>query len=263
MSPLTRQLQRRLEEQSVLYLIGPRRILDRARQVGGLLRRLPRTAWGLLAGQAQALPGPDAGAAPSEGRVPDFAGLLTDQFRVIQSRVDDLLRSDELAGRWLETQAEAYRQVWFDPGQAGDIARQELAELNEWLRQRWHTAPRDTRAIERLLKILPGGKALTPLSELAPYILTIVLVTHGAFFGPIDLLVLGGFSLTTWLGERLSNEVTSRTRRVNRRIGERFEQLARDQIERVCQWLTELAPPRADIDRLEQRVADLAAVGEA
>ena len=37
-NPITEQLQRRLQQRSVLYLIGPGRILDRVRQVPGILR---------------------------------------------------------------------------------------------------------------------------------------------------------------------------------------------------------------------------------
>ena len=40
-NPLTRALQRRLQQRSVLYLIGPGRILDRVRQVPMFLARLP------------------------------------------------------------------------------------------------------------------------------------------------------------------------------------------------------------------------------
>jgi len=47
-NPITEQLQRRLQQRSVLYLIGPGRVLDRVRQVPGILVRLPRTAWELV-----------------------------------------------------------------------------------------------------------------------------------------------------------------------------------------------------------------------
>src|SRR5262249_13083308 len=49
-NPITQQLQRRLQERSVLYLIGPARVLDRVRQVPSMLARLPRTTWDLLSG---------------------------------------------------------------------------------------------------------------------------------------------------------------------------------------------------------------------
>ena len=50
-------------------------------------------------------------------------------------------------------------------------------------------------------------------------------------------MVVGGFSLATWLTEKLSNEVTNRVRATNRRIGERFGQLAHRQIDKLCEWL--------------------------
>src|SRR5207302_2759776 len=106
--------------------------------------------------------------------------------------------------------------------------------------------------IEALLKYLPGGKRLAKWSEAAPYLLTIVLVTHHAFFGPIDLMVLGGYGVATWITERLSNEVTARTRATNARIESRFAQLAHEQITRVCEWLDQRAVARRTIEQLER-----------
>jgi hypothetical protein len=68
-----------------------------------------------------------------------------------------------------------------------------------------------------------GADKLTQWSEAAPYLLTIVVATHHAFFGHVDLIILGGYSLATWLTERLSNEVAARTRQANRSINDRFE----------------------------------------
>jgi predicted NBD/HSP70 family sugar kinase len=77
--------------------------------------------------------------------------------------------------------------------------------------------------LTKLIKHLPGGEKLTRWSEAAPYLLAAVVATHHAFFGPVDLMVIGGWSLATWLTERLSNEVASRTRETNRAINRRFE----------------------------------------
>ena len=98
-----------------------------------------------------------------------------------------------------------------DPSTAGKIADNQIADLKNWLESRWNATPRDTAILKKLLSIVPGGDKLTKWSEAAPYLLTIIVVTHHAFFGHIDLLVLGGYSLATWLTERLSNEVASRT----------------------------------------------------
>ena len=61
--------------------------------------------------------------------------------------------------------------------------------------------------------------------------------------------------MATWLTERLSNEVTARTRTTNTRIADRFATLGQDQIERVCAWLDRLAPSSKTLDQL-QRLSD-------
>jgi len=104
---------------------------------------------------------------------------------------------------------------------------------------------------------LPGGERLTRWSEAAPYLLTIVVATHHAFFGHVDLMIIGGYTLATWLTERISNEVASRTRQTNRRIAERFERLAHDQIMRAIAWLDERAPSAKVIDRLQQQMESI------
>jgi energy-coupling factor transporter ATP-binding protein EcfA2 len=248
-SPLTEQLQRRMQEQSVLYLIGPHRAVQRLRQVPGMVLRLPKTVWGVLRGRGLQFPPVPSAAAPSA--VPDFASILTDQFTIAQSRIDDLVRSSPTAHRWLSAGEDGYRAARIDPKRAGLIAGEEMAQLKSWLQQHWGKTPRDTLWLQKLLHYLPGGRKLVEWSEAAPYLLAIVVATHHAFLGPIDLLVLGGFSLATWLGEKLSNEVTAHTRRANRRIAWRFDQLVGEQVDRVCQWLAARAPSRQAIDQLE------------
>ena len=124
-----------------------------------------------------------------------------------------------------------------DPATAGKIADDEIADLKNWLESRWNATPRDTAILKKILAIVPGGDKLTQWSEAAPYLLTIIVATHHAFFGHVDLLVLGGYSLATWLTERLSNEVAARTRLTNQRISERFTALAHEQIEKIAAWL--------------------------
>ena len=58
--------------------------------------------------------------------------------------------------------------------------------------------------------------------------------------------------MATWLSERLSNEVASRTRATNRRIAERFEQLAHEQIQKVSAWLASQAPSERELVQLER-----------
>lgn len=254
-SPLTRQLQRQMQEQSVLYLMGPRRVLERLRQMPVLIARLPRTIWDLLGGGERVVAALPSETVSSPCRIPDFRQLLREQLVIAQSRIDDLLHGDHTVSEWLNTHGDDYRQTQLDPARAAQIAEEEIQALEIWLEQHRQRKPRDTRAIEKLLRFLPGGERITRWSEAAPYLLTLVVATHGAFFGPIDLLIIGGFSLSTWLGEKLSNEVAARVRQTNRCISERFEALAREQVERVIDWLDRQGPRSEELDRLE-RLAD-------
>lgn len=252
-NPLTAQLQRRMQQRSVLYLMGPQRILDRVRQVPSLLVRLPRVTWDYLL-RGQIAPGALSPAGEAQPRdVPDFRAILTDQFAVLQSRLDDALRNSPVVRRWsIEDSPPPYQSAMIDAGEAGRIADEELAELKSWLEQRWNATPRDTRMIETLFRYLPGGKKITQWTEAAPYLLVLVVAaaTHH-LFGGIDVIVLGGWSLATWLSERLSNEVAARTRQTNQKITERFARLAHEQIERGCKWLNEQAPASKALAQLE------------
>jgi hypothetical protein len=267
-NPITQGLQRRLQQRSVLYLMGPQRILERARQVPGMMMRMPRTLWDVVVkGQGIRMRDPkreraEVGA-DGQQAVPDFKTAVSEQFAVVQSRIEDVLRSSPAGQRWLNGNEATYKQARFDPGEAGRIAAEELGELEKWLEQRWNATPRDTMLLMRLLKHLPGGEKLTRWTEAAPYLLAVVVATHHAFFGPVDLMVLGGWSLATWLTEKLSNEVAMRTRSTNRRIAERFSELAHAQIDRVAEWLDAQAPTEREIEALERAGEDLyGVVGE-
>ena len=253
-NPITQQLQRRMQQRSVLYLMGPQRVLDRVRQVPGLMVRLPRVTWDyVMRGNiSPAALSPQDPSKPQE--VPDFAAILKDQFAVLQSRLDETLRSSDAVRRWVpEGGPPPYQQAMVDPADAGQIAAEELAALNTWLEQRWNATPRDTRMIESLLKYLPGRARITRWTETAPYLLVLVVAaaTHH-LFGQIDLVVLGGWGLATWLSERLSNEVAAQTRRTNQKISDRFARLAHEQIERMCRWLDAQAPTNKGLERLER-----------
>jgi len=256
-NPITQQLRQRLQQRSILYLMGPQRMLDRLRQAPGLLARMPRVAWDYLrTGEVSV----DAFAPPGTVKPqqpPDFRAILSDQFAVVQSRIDDVVRASPLAAAWIADPIEgaAYSAEQFDPADAGKIADEEIADLRGWLDKRWDATPRDTRLLMALLKHLPGGKQLTRLAEAAPYLLTLALVVHHALFG-MDLVVLGGYSLATWLTEKLSNEVSGRTRSTNQRISDRFTRLAHEQIQRTCRWLDERAPSFKTIAQLESLAAE-------
>jgi len=257
-NPVTSELQRRLQQRSVLYLMGPQRILDRVRQAPGLLVRLPRVAWDyVMRGEVSpAALNPDAPAKP-QGGAPDFREMLIDQFAVLQSRLDDVLRASPAAQRWIGADGKSYESARLTPDQAGRIADEELEALKDWLQKRWNATPRDTRAIQALLKYLPGGSKLTKMTESAPYLLLIALVAHHALFGT-DLLVLGGYSIATWLSERVSNEVAAHTRSTNARISDRFTRLAHEQIEKLCEWIDRQAPSPKSLEHLDRAALELA-----
>jgi hypothetical protein len=257
-NPITEQLQRRLQQRSVLYLIGPGRVLDRLRQVPGMLVRLPRTAWELfMHGKTdwKAALGPDAESALRE--VPDFNAVLSDQFKIIQSRVDDCVRGVPSGQKWIDDPASGYAASKIDPALAGRIADEELNDLKDWLQKRWNATPRDTAILLKLLKYLPGGEKLTQWTEAAPYLLAIIVAAHHAVFGHVDLMILGGYSIATWLTERLSNEVAARTRRTNRTIAARFERLAHDQLRRSIAWAEAQAPRLAELDAIEKMADEM------
>jgi hypothetical protein len=257
-NPMTQQLQRRMQQRSVLYLMGPQRILERVRQAPGLLVRLPRVAWDYVL-RGEIAPGSLTGNASADSReVPDFRTVLIDQFNVIRSRFDDVLRASRVAKAPEDPAVPPpYQSALIDPDDAGKIADEELAELKGWLEQRWNATPRDTRMLESLLKYLPGGKKITQWTEAAPYLLVLVVAaaTHH-LFGGIDLAVLGGWSVATWLTERLSNEVASHTRATNQKITDRFARLTHDQIEKLCRWLDEQAPTVKMLDQLERALGE-------
>jgi hypothetical protein len=257
-NPITDELRRRLQQRSVLYLLGPQRVLDRVRQVPTLLARLPRATWDwVMRGQMPA----DLNQPKSPGistEPPDFQATLTDHFTVVRSRIDDVLRSNPLAAKWIADDPEGYQLAMIESPTAGLIAVDEIQQLRDWLEKRWNATPRDTRMLKALLKHLPGGERLTALSEAAPYLLIAALVVHHALFWHIDLPVLGGYSLLTWLTEKVSNEVNARTRSANRKIADRFEQLAHQQIQNVCEWMERQTLRERDLDLLEKMAGDLA-----
>ena len=266
-APITHQLQRRLQEQSILYLMGPQRILDRVRQVPGLLARLPRATFDLLRGNPVKIEPATSGSANARA-APDFPTLLGDQFTLLHSRIDDLLRTTPLGAEVLDEQsgsasadpardslASAYTATKLPPSAAARIAEEELGALKAWLEQRWNATPRDTRAVQKFLNLLPGGRSLARWTEAAPYLLAVVSAATTTLSAGMDLVVIGSFTLATWLGEKLSNEVTSRTRQANTAIANRFAELARSQINQTCAFLDSLAPPTAHLARL-QHLAD-------
>jgi hypothetical protein len=254
--PMTRDLERRLKERSVLYLMGPGRVIDRVRQVPAALAKLPRTAWDFLRGSSPRVSPADV--APSEAmEIPDFPQILAEQFRVVHARIDDVLRD---AGLQL---SDADRDAWKLPAEdASRIADDEIADLRRWLEQRWNATPRDTAAVQKILKLIPGAEKLTKLSEAAPYLLAAAAAAHGSLFGYLDVAAVTLFLSVTGIAERWANEVRARTRDTNRRIGRRYSDLAIKQVRRAAEWLQSMAPDEKRLDQsrrlAEQLVAALA-----
>jgi hypothetical protein len=222
----------------------------------GILVRLPRTAWDMVINGRMNIKSP-AEQPAGDRQVPDFNATLADQFAIIQSRIDDAIRGVSAGPAWLSDPAHPYEQSKIDPSQAGKIADEELKDLNDWLQKRWNATPRDTVLLLKLLRHLPGGEKLTQWTEAAPYLLAIIVAAHHAIFGHVDLMILGGYSLATWLTEKLSNEVSARTRQANRAIALRFERLARQQIRQSIAWIESRAPRLSEIDAIESMANEL------
>ena len=254
-NPITHQLQRKLQQRSVLYLMGPQRVLERVRQVPALLVRLPRSIWDtVIGGKKVSIPNPVAPAVDSENKPPDFRTNLVEQFTIIQSRIDDIIRGAPLGEKWFTQQRESIAKVKINPSQAGDIVDEELGKLKTWLEQKWHATPRDTGLLMKLLKHLPGGEKLVQWAEATPYLLAIIMATQHALFHGVDLVIYGGFHLTTWLTEKLSNEVTTKVRDTNTAISERFTQLAHQQIKAASDWADHQSPTASSIKQLVNSV---------
>ena len=240
-APMTRAVQRRLRERSVLYAIGPGKVLDRVKSLPGVLARLPRTAFDFFR-DADA---PADDAPPQVPTAPDFPRELRESMLALQGRIDDVLRESPLGdvGDW-RLPADA----------AAAVAQEELDDLRRWLEDRWGGKPRDTALLEKL----PGGDKVAKLSEAAPYLLTAYLAASGALFGHLDLLALGGYASVTALLERMSNEVLARTRKTNQTIGRRYAELARRQIGRAAAAAEARAVDEAALKQLAALVDRLA-----
>lgn len=252
---LTVELKHRMQEQSVLYLMGPQRMLDRLRRLPRFLSHLPRMTWDLATqGKVQTSNVEDQ---PVDQSVPDFSQTLVDVFRGVQNRIDDSLRSNQAIKHLMALDVDGYAQTKIEGDRAAAIATEELQALQTWIETKWNDQPRDTRLIEQLLTYLPGGKQLSKLSEAAPYLLVVIVATHGALFGPLDLIIIGGYSLAAWITERVSNEVVTRTRETDERIRSRFRELVSEQIQRTKDWLSSLVPANDELNATQAAIDEL------
>jgi hypothetical protein len=251
--PMTRQLRKRMQQRSILYLMGPQRMLERLRAAPAMFAKLPRSTIDLFRGKSTTTEPEEK---TSKVELPDFAAIVADQFAVAQERMADVIRAH------LPATSDADASWRIDRSHAAEIVTTETDALRAWLEQRWNSSPRDTALILKLVQKLPGGQRLTRLSESAPYLVVIACGLNHLAFSGLDLLVIGGFSLATWLGEKLSDEVAQRTRQANKNIDIRFAELLRRQANEAIAWLAARIPAANDLDALARQLDELRELAE-
>ncbi len=254
--PMTRHLQRRLRQQSVLYLMGPQRMFERVLAVPSLVARLPRTTWDLVTKGKLSMPAEPMKSEEETSPAIDFRGELVDAFRLLQSRAADVIRD---TGMPADDEA-----TWkLDTALANAIADEHLGELRRWLEARWDSKPRDTRALEWLAKNIPGSRHITKLSETAPYLLVALSLATSTVTAGAEHVAIGGYLMTTWLTEKFSNEVAAKTRETNIAIGRAFAELCDRQIKHAQDWADAQAPSAKQLDALEDAIEAVAHAGGA
>jgi len=204
--------------------------------VPGILVRLPRTAWDLVINGRVNLKSPED-ALSAERQVPDFHATLADQFAIIQSRIDDAVRSVDSGPRWVSDPSHPYAESKIDPSDAGKIADEELKELNDWLQKRWNATPRDTVLLLKLLRHLPGGEKADAMDRGRAVFARDHrggASCHLRTCGPDDPRRIFAGDLAHGKTEQRS---AARTRQTNRAIAMRFERLARRQIRQSIAWI--------------------------
>jgi hypothetical protein len=225
--------------------MGPQRIFDRVVGLPKFVARLPRTAFDLARGKT-----PAAGdAAPDQPTVPDFRGELVDAYASFTARVGDVLAAHDLPAEG----------DWRLPGEpAAEAADEVLGDFRRWLEARWDKTPRDTRAIEWLAKRVPGGQKAVKLTETAPYLLVAASAATSFVTAGAEQVVIGGYLLTTWLGEKLSDEVAAETRRTNTRLAASFADVCERQATAAAAWAMRQAPSPEAVAELADAVDDVA-----
>ncbi|MCC6238998.1 MAG: GTPase domain-containing protein [Phycisphaerales bacterium] len=268
MPPLAEALRRRMRGQSILYLLGPQRMWDRTRQIGRLVRGGVASI-NPFSKQTQEPEIEGAGDNEQDARLREkyknnpaayFADILEDVFRARQTEIEDNLRSQPAVADWMKQYEGAELAIATsrsDPALAGEIARQEVAALQEWIEKQRHEKPRDTLILLKILRLLPGTGYLVKLFEATPWALLLLLgfVTH---YGAWELVISGGYAAVAYLMEKLSDEVRSRVNQTQQRISQRYDELVRQQIRKYESWLNSKAPTTAQIETLRQLVEQFA-----
>jgi GTPase SAR1 family protein len=247
LNALTAEFNRQMRERSVLYLMSPQRTIARLRELPGRLARLPKSTLDLLRGSTDE--SGNRSARPSQddrndtSKLPDFPQLAADQFRVVQATIREAITEAMPKG----APAIAFE---IDADRAASIVTDEMNQLRDWLESHRGRDPLDTRIVKKLLGAVPGADKLTRYSEWTPYLLAAGFLTTRLSPIPIDLLVIGGFSLAAWGGEKLNNAVVRRTSQANTQISVRYAALVAEQIEWAIARLDQAVPSDAILDRL-------------
>jgi hypothetical protein len=258
-SPVMSDLKRKMQEQSILYLMGPGRMIERVRQVPSLIARLPRTTWDFF---RRASSERENAGSTQQGNDPAgaFRTLLVDQFAILQSRIDDLVRGSVRGSQWMADASTRYEKSKLPLDLVGTVADEELRSLREWMIAKEKDQPRDTKMLLQLIRRFPGGENVTRLPEAVPWLLfALNFEPHLHLF---HLLTFGGWSLVTWLTEKASNEVANRARQTNQQIADRFAKLVHAQIQKSCRWLDARAPAGAILDELEKLADEISTLAE-
>lgn len=265
LNAVTAEFNRQMRERSVLYLMSPQRTMQRLRELPGKLARLPKSTLDLLRGSTD-----DSGkrtARSSEGKssdeesrdpskLPDFPQLAADQFRVVQATIREAIAEAMPKG----TPMIAFE---IDAERAAGIVTDEMNQLRDWLENHRGRDPLDTRIVKKLLGAVPGGDKLTRYSEWTPYLIAAGFLTTRLSPIPIDLLVIGGFSLAAWGGEKLNNAVVRRTSQANTQISVRYAALVAEQIEWAIAQLDQSMPSEATLDKLTRALDEAQLATEA
>ena len=123
-NPMTQQLQRRLQQRSVLYLMGPGRMMERVRQVPGLLVRLPRTLWDtVIRGKKRDDQRPRSRRSDRERRCRTSGRIWSTSSRSCRAGSTTRSASNPIAAKWLERADRSYATARLEPADAGNDRR--------------------------------------------------------------------------------------------------------------------------------------------
>ncbi len=256
-SPLLRDFKVQMRNNSVLYLTSATRIMDWGKSLAKKGRSLLLSQW--------RHPQPPASGGESDGSQaeilePPLSKSLREQFIAAQNSMENVLLGDPYGKKWITQSELAYQATKLPVEDAKQIYQTQMDRLQQWMNQRRDATPRDTEILMKLLRLLPGGKKLIKWTEAAPWLMIVILVTHGAFFGHWDVPLIGGYYLFNFLAQRFSDEVKKRARQANSDIEADFVDLNLQQVRRIVQWINQQVPSHQMIEQLRRAVEDLSRI---